>query len=485
MARAFLLIILISGHLGARAEARPKWTAATPRADGVYKYYVGRALSEVNEQGAWRLAKDQAQEAAVRENFGVETSIAASSFESAKEVSLDRRVQELFPKVRLVDFEQVDSFVEERKGRFSVWIKFRYPLQQIEAERRRLLAVEAPAAQDFNEVGRPQMAYSTAMEVTSDPPGIPVFIDSERWGVTPLRLVGVLPVGVRSLRLSHAHYQDVLDEAVLLKGAVKKIHHRLRLASGFVSVSSAPSGAEVYVEGIRRGKTPLSGIELVAGSAKRIEVRQQGYETQIQMVEVQKGEEREVNFVLHSLKRKLASVQEDLGTGHQRAWLFGLSLGVSGPAEPKPYGLATLQFGLVLEKRFLYFLGLRAGASYHVALDETDESQQSEHSAIEGSGYFVGLPIYLSPRDRGFYLMPEVGAISHKRLLVTSTEDQSREEEFIKLRAVRRGGRVGYMNMDAHIDLWVGAYEYDWREWGKVRTGLVGMTFTWNDGGGS
>lgn len=496
MSFALLFLILLS-PLVAPASGRPGWTSATPRADGVYKYYVGRALDEASERDGWRVAKDQAQEAAVRENFGVETSIAASSYETSKEVTIDKRVSEAFPKVRLLDFEQIGSFTEERGERFSVWLIYRYPIKQAEAERERLKSAAPPPVQAFNAVGSPEMAYSTSVEVTSEPMGIPVFIDGERWGVTPLRVQGVLATGVHKIKLSHATHQDVESQMVLVKGFTKKIHQRMRPAVGYLRIEVEPGDAQISIDGVPRNGASVSPLVVRVGAPKNIEVKKDGYETQIQIVELKKDQIRLVNFSLNAIEQKTKAPvpekkpseepfelepsapteTEEQSNDFRKAGLLGLYFGFSAPSAPKPYGLSTAQFGFSLEQRFLYLFGLRAGASYDFAIADTETSKNTSEMALTGWGAFVGLPIYLTLTDSGLYLMPEVGVIRHRR--IKEQTDFTATPEYLDMRATRTGGRLGYMSQPSHIDMWVGLHEYDWREWGKVQVVSGGIAYVW------
>ncbi len=464
---------------------------STPKADAKYKYYVGRAIDEANENEAWRVAKHQAQESAVRENFGVETSIASSSFESANLVSLDKRVAELFPKVRLVDFEEVDSYVERTKEKVSVWVMYRYAVREIESERERLKVKIASPPQPFNEVGSPSLTYTTTLEVTSEPANVTVYIDDERWGVTPLKVVGTLAPGVHKVKLTHPAYEDVESKVVLTKGSTRRVQHRLAPATGKLVVEVSPRGAEVFVDGVRKKEAK---IKVLAERDIRIEVRKVGYETQSQVIKVQKGEERSIEFRLNEIKLTLPSLTQPKEVTmlwshlpepapYQRAWLLGMFFGISEPSAPQPYGLDTIQLGMTLEKRFLWRLGLRAGLSYDGTLTVTKTSERSSESALNGTGVFLGVPIYLSSGQEGFYLMPEVGRIRHQRMKELDPVPTLVVAEYYELTAQRAGLRLGYMNVQKSCDLWLAVHSYDWREYGSVTATSAGVTYTFSDGG--
>ncbi|MBK8203187.1 MAG: PEGA domain-containing protein [Bdellovibrionales bacterium] len=497
--KSLILLFSYIATVEAFASARAQWIASVPKSDAQYKYYVGRATEEMSEKEAWRTAKDQAQETAVRENFGVETSIASSSHESFNQVALDKRVQEIFPRVRLVDFEQIDSFVESDSGRVSVWILFRYPLHQIALENERQKRSGAAEPIHFNEVGQPEMNYSTILELTSEPLGIPVFIDSERWGVTPLRVAGVLSAGVHKIHLTHENYQDVETDTILILGSITKVHHKLLPAMGTLRINVSPRWAEVVVDGISHRNSSTQPIQVLVGKPARIEARLKGFETQIQLIEVQKDELRWVHFELNPTKRNL--ITEDLShttsillpnsfdsvsepAGFQKAWLAGVLFGYSSESAPAQYGLPTAQFGLTLEKRFLWHFGLRGGITYDVATEYTETSDMTDHYAIEGSGSFIGLPIYFTNSSAGIYIMPELGQIRHKRVVeLPNPYLYLAEIQFMEMKANRKGIRFGYLNMDSEYDFWISFHQYDWREYGKVQATAIGITCTWNDGG--
>lgn len=497
--KSLILLFSYIAFAEASASPRPQWTISAPKSDAQYKYYVGRATEEMSEMEAWRTAKDQAQESAVRENFGVETSIASSSYESFNQVALDKRVQEIFPRVRLVDFEQIDSFVENDSGRVSVWILYRYPMHEIALENERQKKSDLVEPIHFNEVGRPEINYSTILELTSEPLGIPVFIDSERWGVTPLRVAGVLSGGVHKIHLKHENYRDVETDTVLIMGSITKVHHKLQLAVGSLRINVKPSWAEVVVDGVRRRNSSTQPIQVFVGKPARVEARLKGFETQIQMVEVQKDELRWVHFDLNPAKRDLTikdlpstnsnllpnlSDSEIEPEAFQKAWLIGVLFGYSSESAPAQYGLPTAQFGLTLEKRFLWYFGLRGGITYDVATEYTETSDMTDHYAIEGSGSFIGLPIYFTNSSAGIYIMPELGQIKHKRVVeLRNPHSYLDEVQFMEMKANRKGVRFGYLNMDSEFDLWISFHQYDWREYGEVQATSFGITCTWNDGG--
>lgn len=127
---------------------------------------------------------------------------------------------------------------------------------------------------------------------------------------------------------------------------------------------------------------------------------------------------------------------------------------------------------------------MRGGITYDVATEHTETSDLSGHYAIEGSGSFIGLPIYLSSSSAGIYMMPELGQIAHSRVVeVPKPSWYGADIQFMEMKANRKGIRFGYLNIDSEFDFWISVHKYDWRKYGIVQAMSFGITCTWNDGG--
>ena len=113
--------------------------------------------------------------------------------------------------------------------------------------------------------------------LTSDPAGATVMRDGLSLGETP-RLITTLPAGeTQRMILRKAGYQDRAVE-IRLDGRTPMIHHeKLILDSGVLKVVSEPAGAEVTVNGIVRGRTPVDIRDIPKGHTVVV-VKKDGYE---------------------------------------------------------------------------------------------------------------------------------------------------------------------------------------------------------------
>lgn len=113
------------------------------------------------------------------------------------------------------------------------------------------------------ETQAPLRAATVQME--SSPPGAEILVDGKRAGSTPMRFD--LPLGEHRIRLELAGYQDWDDVFRLLEAGEYPVRVALKpvLRMSSLKVGSTPDGADVFVDGESKGKTPLQS-ELPLGT---------------------------------------------------------------------------------------------------------------------------------------------------------------------------------------------------------------------------
>ena len=224
---AFVGLILATtlGATDTFATTRPNWVEQPPHEDSKYKYYVGRSAEAPNEQSGVSQAINDASDGAIKENFGVTMMVTSETVETLVGVSAHRRLNESSRRVQLHDFEQMDLYREASPdGRISAWVLFRYDRSAINREKLRL-ATQKDAPETTESVAEVGNGVKTlgSLEVITEPAGASLFVDGERWGVSPLRINGRLTVGEHSIVIDHEQYQTIEETFIAVPGRMLKI----------------------------------------------------------------------------------------------------------------------------------------------------------------------------------------------------------------------------------------------------------------------
>jgi len=160
----------------------------------------------------------------------------------------------------------------------------------------------------------------------TDPAGCDIQIDGVSVGQTP-QLVTTLPaLGTYSVRLRKAGYQDQLI-SVRFDGRRPLVREeKMVLASGSIDISTEPPGAEVSVNGIVRGKSPLKVTEVPKGRAT-VKFHLDGFDDETRELAVNAGDEQTLSIELKGLPGTLHLVSHPEGA---RFYLNGEARG-KGP----------------------------------------------------------------------------------------------------------------------------------------------------------
>lgn len=138
-------------------------------------------------------------------------------------------------------------------------------------------------------------AYGT-LRIETDPKGASVYLDGSFKGLTPLILYNV-PAKTYQLRIVYPGYQEKIETIKVEPNKTNYLSYSLIPLYGSLSINSIPSGAEVYLSGVYRGKTPLVISNLSPGRYQ-IQLRLSGYKDYVGFVDVYSGQVSTYNFTL-------------------------------------------------------------------------------------------------------------------------------------------------------------------------------------------
>lgn len=145
------------------------------------------------------------------------------------------------------------------------------------------------------------------VSLASTPAGASILVDGEVLGTTPavVEIMG----GERQLILQLASYADWQQTLVIAPGQPLQAETiTLQPAAGILELMSAPSGANVTLDGEFHGQTPLE-LELVPGKAHRLAVFKPGYRRYTATVQLPAAGRDSQNI---TLRAKLGEVRFDI-----------------------------------------------------------------------------------------------------------------------------------------------------------------------------
>ncbi len=126
-----------------------------------------------------------------------------------------------------------------------------------------------------------------SITVTSNPTYAYVYRDGAYKGRTPMTITDV-STGTHIIEIDLNGYYDWKQTVNVPAGGNVAVHANLNpipVSPGYISVSSSPSGAQVYIDGAYNGLTPLAHASTAAGT-HTVTVRLSGYQDYTSTVDV-------------------------------------------------------------------------------------------------------------------------------------------------------------------------------------------------------
>jgi formylglycine-generating enzyme required for sulfatase activity len=142
----------------------------------------------------------------------------------------------------------------------------------------------------------------STLKVLSEPMEADIYLNGKLVGTTPQILRDLL-VGDYELELRKAGYGSTKQTVTVKEGQTVEVN--LTLAStGSIAFTSEPSGADLYLNGTYKGRTPYTASDLPAGSYT-YELRKEGYETLSASAVVDAGKTAQIYKLLSSSRKAI------------------------------------------------------------------------------------------------------------------------------------------------------------------------------------
>ncbi len=147
-----------------------------------------------------------------------------------------------------------------------------------------------------------------ALRVETNPPGALVTLDGSPRGRSPVLIPDVAIRGSHQVEASLPGRVPAREQVVLEAASLRRVRLTLGQANASAEVTSEPSGAHIFVDGMVRGSTPLRLDGLGAGR-HRLEARSDGFAAADTSLELAAG--GALHFVLHPESPGVLVVQGD------------------------------------------------------------------------------------------------------------------------------------------------------------------------------
>ncbi|BFN37550.1 PEGA domain-containing protein [Fidelibacter multiformis] len=172
---------------------------------------------------------------------------------------------------------------------------------------RQILTVKAPGFKEgkipLPAMGQRERKFYQVEELITDgtlminsiPEGAEVLLNGTQYGFTPYE--GILPEGDYEMILRKEMYHDKIDQIVVEPADTMMYTFRLTPKFGTLSLTSEPTGAEIFLDNNLVGKTPLK-IEKVPSGDHEVYARLEFYEDVVKTVTIQDAQTTSDNIIM-------------------------------------------------------------------------------------------------------------------------------------------------------------------------------------------
>ena len=166
-----------------------------------------------------------------------------------------------------------------------------------------LKSAPKPMMQQLGQITTSVKTYGS-IDIISEPAGADILIDLVEYGVTP-KTIEQIETGPHDLILNYPGYERLQKRIMVMENQTISVSEYLVPKTGSLSILTEPSGANVYLDNITKGQTPLNLMNLpVRDYIIRVEL--QDYQIIERRISVQYNENTTQKYDLEPLPGKLS-----------------------------------------------------------------------------------------------------------------------------------------------------------------------------------
>jgi hypothetical protein len=250
-------------------------------------------------------------------------------------------------------------------------------------------------------------APAGAIQVTSSPAGATVTLDGLDPRTAPYTYQNVAP-GPHTILATLDGYQPYSSSVVVVSGATAQASLTLipvPTTVGSLHVTSSPSGADIYLDGVYHGPTPITIGSLAAGNHVVI-LRLAGYQEYTVTTTITAGQTTQLPVTLAALPPTAGSVDVVSFPAGASVFLDGSYRGQTSPYDALDLpNVAPGDHGLVLALQGYYnyvtTVTVTAGQSTHVVATLTDRPDVNQFGQMAVTSSPAGASVYVDGAYRG------------------------------------------------------------------------------------
>ncbi len=174
------------------------------------------------------------------------------------------------------------------------------------------------------------------LKVGSSPSGAAVYVNNVYYGTTP-HTVTNLPAGNNDLRLTYSGYNDYRDTVRIVSGQTISTYATLQSQAtyGTLTISSSPSNANIYLDGVYKGTTPRT-IGGLSQGAHTLEITEPGYHEWSNTVQIHSNQ---VTYVTANLatdpQTTTGSISVTSNPSYAAVYIDGVYYGTTDPSHAR------------------------------------------------------------------------------------------------------------------------------------------------------
>tara|TARA_B100000965_G_scaffold406712_1_gene447470 strand:+ start:1318 stop:3465 length:2148 start_codon:yes stop_codon:yes gene_type:complete len=203
--------------------------------------------------------------------------------------------------ISIVDDGKIRASITEKNLLFPDFLDF---LSSINSHILKLVVEDTGKQIQFNQ---PQTIIgsqvSGGIQINTSPMGALIILDGEEKGKSPLLINDVQP-GMHTIVLVLENYNNLTKNIVVKPGMLETVDEMFSKKMGDLYISSNPSGANIFLDGVNKGTTPLSLKYLEIGDYL-LEVKYDNYEEYLETVAVEYNYDKKIKVDLDPLPAKV------------------------------------------------------------------------------------------------------------------------------------------------------------------------------------